>query len=312
MGKIKVVFLGTPDFAVESLKAINESDKIDVELVISQSDRKRNRGKITPTPVKQYAIDNGLKVYTPEDINSNESIEIISNINPDYIVVVAYGQILKDNLLKKFKDKILNVHSSLLPKYRGAAPINWAIIEGEKKSGITIMLVEKGLDKGDILFSLEEEISPSENAQMLHDKLKVLGGKGIVEVLLNFDNYFKNKTSQNEEKASYRGILNRKFGKISWDDKAINIYNKFRGLYPWPGSFFEYEGENVKVLDMDYVLNEHKLKPGYVTEVNNSFIKVSCNDGFILINEIQFPNKKRMSVENYLRGNNFKEKIFLN
>lgn len=309
--KPKVIFLGTPEFAVESLKAIHESGKFEIPLVISQVDRKRNRGKMTPTPVKQYALDNNLEVFTPDDINSDESFEKIKSLDPDFLVVVAYGQIIKERLLLEFKDRILNVHSSLLPKYRGAAPINWAIVEGEEKSGITIMLVEKGLDTGDILYSLEKEIASDENAEELHDSLMVLGGKGIVEVLQNFDRYYKNKKKQNEEEAIYRGMLNRKDGKISWNDNCLKIYNKFRGFYPWPGSFFKYEEDNVKVLDMDYVLGEVKHEPGYVEEVGPENIKITARDGYILLNKIQFPNKKRMSVADFLKGNEFKKNIYL-
>lgn len=309
--KPKVIFLGTPEFAVESLKAIYESKKFEIPLIISQVDRKRNRGKMTPTPVKQYALDNGLEVFTPEDINSDVSFEKINSYEPDFLVVVAYGQIIKDRLLSKYNDRILNVHSSLLPKYRGAAPINWAIAEGEDKSGITIMLVEKGLDKGDILYSLEKEILPDENAEELHDTLKVLGGKGIVEVLENFDEYYENRKKQNEEEASYRGMLNRKDGKILWDDTCLKIYNKFRGFYPWPGSFFKYEEDNVKVLDMDYVLGEVKHEPGFVEQVGPEIIKITAKDGYILLKEIQFPNKKRMKVSDFLKGNEFKKNIYL-
>lgn len=309
--KPKVIFLGTPEFAVESLKAIYESKKFEIPLIISQVDRKRNRGKMTPTPVKQYALDNGLEVFTPEDINSDVSFEKINSYDPDFLVVVAYGQIIKDRLLSEYNNRILNVHSSLLPKYRGAAPINWAIAEGEEKSGITIMLVGKGLDKGDILYSLEKEILPDENAEELHDALKVLGGKGIVEVLENFDEYYENRRKQNEEEASYRGMLNRKDGKILWDDTCLKIYNKFRGFYPWPGSFFKYEEDNVKVLDMDYVLGEVKHEPGFVEQVGPENIEITAKDGCILLKEIQFPNKKRVKVSDFLKGNEFKKNIYL-
>ena len=309
--KPKVIFLGTPEFAVESLKAIYESKKFEIPLIISQVDRKRNRGKMTPTPVKQYALDNDLEVFTPEDINSDVSFEKINSYEPDFLVVVAYGQIIKDRLLSEYNDRILNVHSSLLPKYRGAAPINWAIAEGEEKSGITIMLVGKGLDKGDILYSLEKEILPDENAEELHDALKVLGGKGIVEVLENFDEYYENRRKQNEEEASYRGMLNRKDGKILWDDTCLKIYNKFRGFYPWPGSFFKYEEDNVKVLDMDYVLGEVKHEPGFVEQVGPENIEITAKDGCILLKEIQFPNKKRVKVSDFLKGNEFKKNIYL-
>ncbi len=311
MKKTRVVFLGTPEFAVESLKAVEESEKIDIPLVISQVDRRRNRGKFSPTPVKEFALSKNLEVYTPENINSKESIKRIVQANPDFLVVVAYGQIIDDELLSRYKDRILNVHSSLLPKYRGAAPINWAIVEGEKESGVTVMLVEKGLDTGDILFKLSTEIKEDETADELHDELMVLGGKSIVEVLLNFNEYYKKRIPQNEEKSSYRGILKKEMGKINWNDKSLNIYNRFRGFYPWPGSFFEYFDNKVKVLKMDYILQPHDLTPGYVKEVGPENIKIASLDGFILLEEIQFPNKKKMPVSSFLRGNEFKNNIIL-
>ncbi|WP_300409754.1 methionyl-tRNA formyltransferase [Lagierella sp.] len=311
MNRIKVVFLGTPEFAVASLIAISQREDIDIPLVISQVDRKRNRGKLSPTPVKEFAISKGLEVFTPKDINSQESIDKIMEVNPDFLVVVAYGQIIGDELLKKYHHRILNVHSSLLPKYRGAAPINWAIVDGEKQSGVSVMLVEKGLDTGDVLLRETTSIGEDETAEQLHDELMELGGRAIVEVLVNFDYYYEKRMPQNEKDASYKGILKREMGKINWNETSLEIYNKFRGFYPWPGSFFEYFDKKVKVLKMSYVLENHDLIPGHVEEVGPEYIKVASNDGFILLEEIQFPNKKKMSVSSFLRGNSFEKNIDL-
>ena len=307
----KVVFLGTPDFAVDSLKALNEDENISVELVISQKDKKRNRGKFTPTPVKEYALANGIDVITPDDINDEDILKQIENIDPDIIVVVAFGQILNDEILNSFKDRIINLHSSVLPKYRGAAPINWAIIEGEKESGITIMLVEKGLDTGDILKIEKTDIGNDEDAQQLHDRLKVIGAKALVEVVNNFNIYYKNREKQDEDIASYKGMLKKSMGKIDWTGSCKNIYNKFRGMYPWPGSFFNYYDKVVKVHGMTKVEEEHSLEFGYVKEVNKDGIFVAVKDGYIVLDEIQFPNKKSVKVEDYLRGNSFDEDIVL-
>ncbi|WP_099203058.1 methionyl-tRNA formyltransferase [Miniphocaeibacter massiliensis] len=307
----KIVFLGTPDFAVESLKEINENENISVELVISQIDKKRNRGKYQPTPVKEYAIENDLEVITPKDINSNDVYEQLIKINPDLLIVVAYGQIIGDRLLNTFKDKIINLHSSTLPKYRGAAPINWAIIEGDKESGITIMLVDKKLDTGDILKIENTDIEANETAESLHDRLMVLGAKALVEVINNYEEYYSNKTKQNESLAIYKGMLKKSMGRINWQDDLNKIYNKFRGMYPWPGCFFEYEDKNIKVHDMEKIEEINNSELGKVLSVNDEGIKISVKGGYIILKKIQFPNKKAMEVKDFLKGNNFKENIIL-
>lgn len=308
---VKVVFLGTPDFAVDSLKALNEDENISVELVISQKDKKRSRGKFTPTPVKEYALGNNIEVITPDNINDEDILKKIESINPDIIVVVAFGQILDDEILNIFKDKIINLHSSVLPKYRGAAPINWAIINGEKDSGITIMLVEKGLDTGDILKIEKTDIGIDEDAEELHDRLKALGAKALVEVVNNFNEYYEDREKQDEEIASYKGMLKKSMGKIDWTDSCMNIYNKFRGMYPWPGSFFNYYDKVVKVHGMIKIEEDHSLECGYVKEVNKDGICIAVKHGYIILNKIQFPNKKAVKVEDFLRGNTFEKGIVL-
>ena len=302
---MKIIFLGTPDFAVESLKELNEDKDISVELVISQKDKKRNRGKVLPTPVKQYAIDSNLRYITPENINDQNIIEEITEINPDLIVVVAYGQIIGDELLATFKDRIINLHSSILPKYRGAAPINWAIIEGDSESGATIMLVEKGLDTGDILNIEKISIDEHDTAQELHDKIKIIGARNLVDVVNNYEYFYKNRTKQDEKLSSYRGILKKSMGEIDWKNTPKDIYNKFRGMYPWPGSFFYLDNKMIKVHDMESINENHHHNPGKVVSVDEKGIIVAVNKGYILIKKIQFPNKKALDVSEYLKGNRF-------
>lgn len=308
---IKVVFLGTPDFAVESLRKLNEDENISVDLVISQKDKKRSRGKFTPTPVKEYAIENNLECITPENVNSDEVYNTLCELNPDLLVVVAYGQIIGDRLLEKFKDRIINLHSSVLPKYRGAAPINWAIIEGEENSGTTIMLVEKELDSGDILKIENTSIGEDENAEQLHDRLKIIGAKSLVEVINNFDYFYNNRKEQDEELALYRGMLKKSMGSINWTDNIDDIYNKFRGMYPWPGSYFKYDDKIVKVHGMNTIKENHKEEFGKVVNVSDKGIKIAVNGGYIVLNRIQFPNKKAMDVKDFLKGNEFKTNIVL-
>ncbi|QQK07761.1 methionyl-tRNA formyltransferase [Miniphocaeibacter halophilus] len=308
---IKIVFLGTPDFAVESLRKLNEDKNISVDLVISQKDKKRSRGKFTPTPVKQYAIENNLECITPENINSDEVYETLKELNPDLLVVVAYGQIIGDRLLTRFKDRIINLHSSVLPKYRGAAPINWAIIEGEKETGTTIMLVEKELDSGDILKIENTPIDENENAEQLHDRLKIIGAKSLVEVVNNFDYYYNNRVKQNEKIAVYRGMLKKSMGKINWADNIKDLYNKFRGMYPWPGFYFNYDNKIVKIHEMNIIKENHDNEFGKVVKVADEGIKIAVNGGYVVLNKIQFPNKKAMYVKDFLKGNEFKTNIIL-
>lgn len=307
----KVIFMGTPDFAVASLNEIANDENFEIPLVITRTDKKRNRGKLLPTPVKERALELGLEVITPKSINTEEVIAKIKDIKPDYIAVVAYGQIIGKELIDYMDGRMINVHSSILPKYRGAAPINWAIVEGEKESGVSIMLVGEGLDQGDILKIEKTPISEDEDAGSLHDRLMNMGAKALVEVLNDFDRYYENRTQQDENEASYYGMIKKEMGKINFTDTPEDIYNKMRGFKPWPGSYFIYKDKNVKVHNM-HIINEYNdYKDGEVVKVENSGIKISCKDGYIVITELQFPNKKRMSVEDYLKGNDFEKGIIL-
>lgn len=307
----KVIFMGTPDFAVASLNEIANDENFEIPLVITRADKKRNRGKLLPTPVKERALELGLEVITPKSINTEEVITKIKDIKPDYIAVVAYGQIIGKELIDYMDGRMINVHSSILPKYRGAAPINWAIVEGEKESGVSIMLVGEGLDQGDILKIEKTPISEDEDAGSLHDRLMNMGAKALVEVLNDFDRYYENRTQQDENEASYYGMIKKEMGKINFTDTPEDIYNKMRGFKPWPGSYFIYKDKNVKVHNM-HIINEYNdYKDGEVVKVENSGIKISCKDGYIVITELQFPNKKRMSVEDYLKGNDFEKGIIL-
>lgn len=307
----KVIFMGTPDFAVASLNEIANDENFEIPLVITRTDKKRNRGKLLPTPVKERALELGLEVITPKSINTEEVIAKIKDIKPDYIAVVAYGQIIGKELIDYMDGRMINVHSSILPKYRGAAPINWAIVKGEKESGVSIMLVGEGLDQGDILKIEKTPISEDEDAGSLHDRLMNMGAKALVEVLNDFDRYYENRTQQDENEASYYGMIKKEMGKINFTDTPEDIYNKMRGFKPWPGSYFIYKDKNVKVHNM-HIINEYNdYKDGEVVKVENSGIKISCKDGYIVITELQFPNKKRMSVEDYLKGNDFEKGIIL-
>lgn len=308
---MKVVFMGTPDFAVPTLEYLKK-ENYDIKLVITQPDKPKGRGrKLTPPPVKVKALELGLEVFQPNNVNSEESILKLKEISPDIVVVVAYGQILKENILNIPKYGCINVHASLLPFYRGAAPINWAIINGEKKTGITTMYMDKGLDTGDILLKEEIEIDENMTAQELHDKLKWIGAELLINTLEDIDKGNIRRIKQDDSVATYAPMLDRDTGKIDFNKTGVEIKNLVRGTNPWPGAFFEYKGERIKVFKVD-ILNEFKNgKIGEVLKADKDGIFVKAKDCCIVIKEIQFPGKKRMSVEEFLKGNKFETGIIL-
>lgn len=306
--RMKIVFMGTPDFAVASLEEIADKGH-EVKLVITQQDKKRGRGKkIRYTPVKEKALELGLEVFQPEDINSLESLDTIKRAEPDIIIVVAYGQILKEDILNLPKYGCINVHASILPKYRGAAPINWVIINGEDKTGNSIMRMDSGLDTGDVLKKSEIKIDKDMNAGELHDILMEDGAKLLSETIENIDNLKGEK--QDDSKSSYAPMMDKSLGKIDWNKRNIDIYNLIRGTQPWPGSYFFYNGENVKVKKADTIDLNTDSEPGKIIEIDDEGILIQTKEGCIKLKEIQFPGKKSMTVADYLRGNKI-EKIVL-
>lgn len=308
---MKVVFMGTPDFAVPSLKCLDYNG-YSIELVITQKDRPKGRGKkVKYTPVKEKALELGLEVYQPDSINSIESIEKIKNINPDFIIVVAYGQILKKPILDIPKYGCFNVHASLLPKYRGAAPINWAIINGEKETGVTIMEMEEGLDTGDMIFWQSIPINSEDDATIIHDKLAILGGELIVKALSGVKSGEFTKTHQNHDLFTYAPMLNKEMGMINWNDKGENIINLIRGLKPWPSAYTQFKDEIVKIHKARLIDKIKDGQNGEIIKVDKNGIYVNAQDKTIILEEIQFPSKKKLKVEEYLRGNSIEIGLML-
>lgn len=259
---MKVVFMGTPDFSVPTLEALFNNG-YEISLVISQADKAKGRGKkVLHTPVKEKALQLGLDVFQPDNINSIESIDKIQQENPDVIVVVAYGQILKEDILNIPRFGCINVHASLLPKYRGAAPINWAIINGEKNTGVTTMVMEKGLDSGDMLLKRETIILNKETAGELHDRLMKMGADLLIETLKKLETRNLTKIPQIHEEATYAPMMSKDLGKIDWNKKAVLIQNLVRGTQPWPGAYATYKNNSLKILEVDIVdkLNEEDRK----------------------------------------------------
>lgn len=302
---MKVVFMGTPDFSVPTLEALYNVGH-EIPLVISQKDKAKGRGKkVINTPVKEKALELKLSVFQPENVNSKESIDTIKSTNPDVIVVVAYGQILKNDILNIPKYGCINVHASLLPRYRGAAPINWVIINGEKYTGITTMMMETGLDSGDMLLKMETEIYEEETAGQLHDRLKYMGAELLIDTLKKIENGSLRKTPQNHSEATYASMMTKELGKINWSKKASEIKNLIRGTQPWPSAYTIYNGMNIKILEVDIVDKFIEGDNGEVIKVNDEGIYVNASDKCVVLKHIQFPGKRSMTISEFLRGNKF-------
>ena len=298
---MKIVFMGTPDFAVPSLEALIE--KYGVEAVFTQPDRPKGRGKkMAFSAIKEVAVKHDIKVFQPEKLKDDrEAIEYLKEMKPDFIIVVAFGQILTKEVLDIPKYGCINLHASLLPMYRGAAPLNWVVINGEKKSGNTTMLMDVGLDTGDMLLKDEVEITENMTAGELHDILMVRGGNLLIETIEGVANGTIKGIKQ-EGETCYAKMLSKNTGKISWDKSAIEIHNLIRGLNPWPIAHTTYKGDNMKIYESE-VLNENSNKePGTILNVNKTGMKVSCNEGVLLVKRVQFPNGKPLTIEQYING----------
>ena len=298
----RIIFMGTPDFAVPPLETLNEN--FEVSLVVSQKDKLRNRKKLLPTPVKQRALELGLEVVTPDSVKSDEFFEVVKEINPDFIVVVAFGQIIDKRLIDFMKGKILNIHASILPELRGSAPINWAIVNGLEKTGVSIMSIDVGLDTGDVLDIEETEIE-SDNAETLYERLSKMGSKLIVKTINDFENKYKNRVKQGDN-FSYAPMIKKEMGKLNFNDTSRNIFNKIRGFYNWPSTFCEYLGENIKIHRAEISKENPNTSIGTIFKVSDGAIFVKTLDGSIKLLEIQFSGKKRVLVKDYLRGNSIK------
>ncbi|HBB27819.1 MAG TPA: methionyl-tRNA formyltransferase [Clostridiales bacterium] len=308
---MNIVFMGTPQFAVSSLQKLHENGH-NIKLVITQPDKPFGRGKkIKKSEVKEKAEELGLEVFQPLKIKTEDSVNVIKNLNPDLIVVIAYGQILSKDILDIPKFGCINVHASLLPKLRGAAPINWSIINGDEKTGVTTMLMDVGLDTGDMLLKEEVEITENMTAGELHDILSEVGS----ELLINTINKIEDKTivrvKQDHSISTYAPLLKKETSLINWNESAKNVHNMVRGLNPDQIAYFIYDDKNVKVYKTTYNNDVCKHEPGTVIRADKTGIYVVTSDGIIIIRALQMPGKNKMSIEDYLRGNNFPEMIKL-
>lgn len=297
------MFMGTPDFAVPPLSALAMAGH-EVALVVTQPDRPKGRGrKLSPPPVKVKALELGLPVYQPERIKRPEALEAVANALPEVIVVAAFGQILPKSVLDIPPSGCINVHASLLPKYRGAAPINWAIINGETVTGITIMQMDEGMDTGDMLMTSEERILPEDTAGSLTERLSVQGAGLLAQAMDGLRAGRLKPVRQESDKATYAPILKKEMGRLDWTKTADAIERLIRGLSPWPGAYTHRNGETIKVLGAKvYTDTPFEGAPGEVVDVNANGIKVMTGGGVLVIMELQAGGGRRMRARDFLSG----------
>lgn len=302
MNDVRVVFMGTPLFATNVLKEL--IDNTNVVLVVSQKDSLVGRKKeITPSPVKKLAIENDIPVFTPDKIR--EDFEIVRKMKPDLIVTCAYGQILPEELLAIPTIASINVHASLLPKYRGGAPIQRAILNGEKETGITIMYMDKGMDSGDIISTKSIVIEDDDNLETLSNKLSELGSKLLIETLPSIVDGTNKRIKQNEEDVTFAPIISKEDEYIDFNETTISVYNKIRALNPNPGAYFKINGEIIKVYEAK--IGEKRAMPSDISNLYKDGIGIGTKDGEIIITRIQPAGKKIMNTRDYLNGINKEE-----
>ena len=302
MNNLKIVFMGTPDFAVPCLKTLNEN--YEVIAVITQPDRPKGRGqKLTPSPIKEYALEHNLTVLQPEKIKTSETEEQLKKLAPDLIVVVAFGQILSKAILDIPQLGCINVHASLLPKYRGAAPIHWSIINGETKTGITTMYMDVGLDTGDMILKEEVSISAKMNTGELHDTLMNIGAKTLLQTIKQITEGSVVRNKQNDAKASYAPLLTKELERINWLLPAQEIYNLVRGLNPWPVAFSIFKGKKLKIWQTKVIDNVTSGEIGTVLSLTETGFTVQTGKGILEILELQPESKRKMTAKDFVCGN---------
>lgn len=306
---MKILFMGTPEFAAVNLKAIVE--KHDVVAVISQPDRPKGRGKkLQPTPVKEIALEYNIPVYQPEKIKDKEFVNFLKTIDADVYVVVAYGQILSQEILDLPKYGCINVHGSLLPKYRGSAPIQWSILNGDKITGVTTILMDKNCDTGDMLLKREMEILPSDTYGSLHDRMAPIGAEVLLETLEKIENGTIKREKQNEDDAVHIPMIFKSMGEINWSKNSEEIINLIHGLNPTPVAFTSYEDEVLKIWNAKEANGNGETGEILVADSKKGFI-VATGNGAIEITELQSKGGKKMNAKDYLRGHSIQEKTIL-
>jgi methionyl-tRNA formyltransferase len=297
---MKIIFMGTPDFAAASLEALIAS-RHEIQAVVTQPDKPKGRkGELTPPPVKVIAKREGIKVYQPLKVRDEEFVKTLRAYNPDVMVVVAFGQIIPLSILKMPKYGCVNIHGSLLPKYRGAAPIQWAVLDGEKETGITTILMDEGIDTGDILLKKTIKIDTDETSGSLFDKLMALGAETILETLDELEKGSLTPTKQGESPTAYAKMLTKAMGLIDFTRSAKELDCFVRGMDPWPSAYTLLAGKTLKLWKVRAV--EKSGKAGSVIEIGKESFTIACGEGAIEVLEVQLEGKKRMSAGDFLKG----------
>ena len=304
---MRIIFMGTPDFSVGTLEALVEAGH-DVVLAVTQPDKPKGRGgKMQFTPVKETAMKYDIPVFQPKKVREPECIEELRKYNADVMVVVAFGQILPKEILEMTPYGCINVHASLLPKYRGAAPIQWAVINGEELSGVTTMQMDEGLDTGDMIMKTEIVLDEKETGGSLFDKLSDAGAKLCVETLKALEEKTATWEPQGETTTAYARMLDKNLGNIKWEDTAVNIERLIRGLNPWPSAYTDWNGKVMKIWESDVVDKDSSEVPGTIVKVEKDGFHVQTGKGQIKVTALQIPGKKRMEADAFLRGYQIEE-----
>ena len=294
--------MGTPDFSVPPLRALHDSGHM-VVAVVTQPDRPKGRGrKLTPPPVKEAAVAFGYPVLQPETVHTDTFHAQMANAAPDLFVVVAFGQILPQSLLDIPTIGSINVHASLLPRHRGAAPIQWAIIEGDRETGVTTMMMDAGLDSGDILLTKKTAIEPGETAASLHDRLSRLGSGALIDTLERLRRGTLKRTPQDHDRATYAPMLKKKDGQIDWSQPAEKIERRIRGVTPWPGAYTFTDGMRLKIYSASVLEQDSGVEPGTIIACSAGELHIAAGRGTLAIHEIQGESGKRLPIDDFLCG----------
>lgn len=298
----KIIFMGTPDFSVPALKALFNKG-YEIPLVLTQPDKPKGRGKkMIPTPVKKAALNMDIKVLQPHSLNDKAIVGEIKKLNPDIFVVVAFGQFLSEELLAIPKFAPINIHASLLPKYRGSAPIHRAILNGENETGITTMFMDKGMDTGDILDYSVTKITKEDTAETLHDRLAGMGAELIIKTIESFNDNTFTRTPQDKKKATLAPMLNKKEGQIDWGKSSGELDCFVRGMTPWPGAYTFLNDRRLKIFRIEETDQKTDIRPGTIVKGKKDELLVATGSGVISILEIQGASGKRLPVADFLRG----------
>jgi len=301
---VKIVFMGTPDFSVPCLEALIEAGH-DVALVVTQADKPKGRGhKLTPPPVKECAILHNISVFQPDKMKDDASFERLQAVGADLFVVVAYGKILPERILNLPKYGCINVHASLLPKYRGAAPIQWSIIGGDKKTGVTTMQMDVGLDTGDMLLKKEVDIEDTDTGETLHDKLSLIGKEVLIETITALEEGILSPQKQDDSLSCYAPMIDKTTAKIDFSTSADEICRLVRAMNSYPYAYALYDGKLMKIIEAVPVkVKNDTAIPGEIVSVNESAFTVKCGIDAIEVTHIQVEGKKKMAVSDYVKGN---------